>query len=41
MAASEAIKYRGRVVAFVRDNPRLFKLAQEFMQRWRRVRAGR
>ncbi|WP_308642790.1 GNAT family N-acetyltransferase [Mesorhizobium sp. GbtcB19] len=41
MAASEAIKYRGRGVAFVRDNPRLFKLAQETMQRWRRLRAGR
>lgn len=40
MAASEAIKYRGRGVALVRDNPRLFKLAQEFMQRWRRLRSG-
>lgn len=39
MAASEAIKYRGQGVAFVRDHPRLFKLAQEFMQRWRRLRA--
>ncbi|TIV23358.1 MAG: GNAT family N-acetyltransferase, partial [Mesorhizobium sp.] len=41
LAASGAIKYRGRGVAFVRDNPRLFKLAQDFMQRWRRLRAGR
>ncbi|RWE79698.1 MAG: GNAT family N-acetyltransferase [Mesorhizobium sp.] len=40
-AASGAIRYRGRGVAFVRDNPRLFKLAQDFMQRWRRLRAGR
>ena len=40
MAASEAIKYRGRSVAFVRTNPRLFKVAQEFMQGWRRLRAG-
>ncbi|MDX8534399.1 GNAT family N-acetyltransferase [Mesorhizobium sp. VK25A] len=40
VAASEAIKYRGQGVAFVRDNPRLFKVAQEFMQRWRRLRAG-
>ncbi|MDG4877106.1 GNAT family N-acetyltransferase [Mesorhizobium sp. WSM4935] len=40
VAASEAIKYRGRGVAFVRDNPRLFKVAQEFMQRWRRLRSG-
>ncbi|CDX62254.1 conserved hypothetical protein [Mesorhizobium plurifarium] len=40
VAVSQAIKYRGRGVAFVRDNPRLFKLAQEFMQRWRRLRSG-
>ncbi|MBN9549928.1 MAG: GNAT family N-acetyltransferase [Alphaproteobacteria bacterium] len=41
LAASGVIKYRGQGVAFVRDNPHLFKLAQEFMQRWRRLRAGR
>ena len=41
VAASGAIKYRGQGVAFVRDNPRLFKLAREFMQRWRRLRAPR
>jgi len=41
VAASGAIKYRGQGVAFVRDNPRLFKVSQDFMQRWRRLRAPR
>lgn len=41
LAASAAIKYRGRGVAIVRANPRLFKAAQEFMQRWRRLRSAR
>ncbi len=41
LAASRAIKYRGQGVAFVRDHPRLFKVAQEVMQRWRRLRSPR
>ncbi|MGX8008250.1 GNAT family N-acetyltransferase [Mesorhizobium sp. ORM8.1] len=41
VVASKAIKYRGKGVAFVRSNPRLHKVAQEAMQRWRRLRAGR
>lgn len=40
-AAETAIKYRGRGEALVRSNPRLFKAAQEAMQRWRRLRAAR
>ncbi|TPN76680.1 GNAT family N-acetyltransferase [Mesorhizobium sp. CU2] len=40
LAASRAIKYQGQGIALVRDNPRLFKLAQDVMQRWRRLRAG-